>query len=100
MTVSLVQIGLFQLRRSRQYEIGKVGGVGQEEFVNDGKEIVAAQAFDNTAGVGTGRGRVGAKDVERLNRRVGGFTEQGRAKTVHVDGAARSGTAVPVLDGA
>ena len=37
MAVCFVQIGLFQLRGSRQNDVRVIGRVGQEQFMHDGK---------------------------------------------------------------
>ncbi len=83
--VGLVQVGLFELARGRQHDVGVVGRVGHEQLVDDGEEVVALQPFDDQAGVGRGGDRVGAEDEERFDRRVVDLAGQRRAEAVHVD---------------
>ncbi len=46
-TVRFMQIDLFKLAGSRQEDIRVTGGVGLEELVNDGEEVLTLQAFCN-----------------------------------------------------
>ena len=47
MTVGLDDIAVFQLRRCRQQDVGVIGGVGLELFMDDSEEVFALQAGEH-----------------------------------------------------
>src|SRR5437870_9865579 len=65
--------------------------------MHDCKEVVALEAFYNQTGVGAGRCRVGAEDVEGHDRRVSRLAEQSSTQPIHVDGPAGRRAFAPVV---
>ena len=70
MPVGIVQVGVLDLHRRREQEIGEVGGVGLEVVDDHGEEILAGESLPDPALVRRARRRIAAVDEERLHRLI------------------------------
>ena len=88
-----IHIVMLEEHGRRQDDIGEFRGLCHELFVNDQKQIVAAEALMHLVLVRTDNGRIGVLDQHRLDRRatlqVLFVAEQDRAETAHVELADR-----------
>ena len=100
--VSLVQVGLLQIRCRRQDDIGHLGRVGHEQLMDDGEQVIAGQTLMDEPGIRRHGGRVRAEHIERLDRRAGRLAGERRAEAIHVDRPggpdARRGQLLPLVD--
>src|SRR5262249_51152950 len=81
--------GLLQLRSGRQHDVRIVGRIGKKQLMYDREEIFATKSLHNESGIGTGCCWIGSKNVERFDRGMGDFSQQGRSEPVHVNGTTR-----------
>ncbi len=77
---------MLKLAGGRQDNIGITGSIGFKEFMDNGKEVVAQQTFDNFSSIRRRGDGIGVVDIERIDRRIS-FSRQKSAKTIHIQGA-------------
>jgi hypothetical protein len=87
MAVGLVDVELFHVAGGRQQDVGVVGGVGLEEVVDDGEQVVAGEAAHHLARLRGDRHRIAVVDEQRLDRRL--RVQQVVADGAHVDRSRR-----------
>ncbi|EXI68478.1 MAG: hypothetical protein AW08_01260 [Candidatus Accumulibacter adjunctus] len=87
MAVGLVDVQLFHVAARRQQDVGIVGGVGLEEVVYDGEQVVAGKPAHHLARLWGDCQRVAVVDEDRLDRRP--RVQQVVADGAHVDDARR-----------
>ena len=71
MAVGLVHVVVLELSGGRQHDIGVVGGVGEENFVHHGEQVLAPESGDHLLRVRAHRHRVVVVDIDRAHRRLG-----------------------------
>ena len=54
--------------RCRQYDVGELGGLGEEEVLDDGEALVAGQDSADSGGLGHRDGGVGGRDPQEPDR--------------------------------
>ena len=68
-SVRALQVFVLEERCRGQNDVGVVRRVGEKLFVNDRKQVRPLQSADDFVAVRANRGRIGAVDEQRLDRR-------------------------------
>jgi hypothetical protein len=76
--VGLVDVELFHVAGRRQEDVGVVGGVGLEEIMDDGEQVVAGKAAHDLGRLRRDRHRIAVVDEQRLDRRPARAADPGR----------------------
>ncbi|MNZ65081.1 hypothetical protein D3C78_832660 [compost metagenome] len=100
-TVRQVDVGMLQLRRGWQQDVGVIGGVGLEMFQHHGEQVLAGKALSDFRRLGRHRHGVRVVHDQRFDLRAElgrGLTQQVIADGAHVDGARLAARAqIPTL---
>ena len=85
MAVGLGQVGVPQLRCSRQQDVGVIGGVGLENLMDHSEQVFAQESGDDLARVGADCDRIVVVDIGGLDWWL--CSSQRVAQRREVDGA-------------
>ena len=97
MAIARMDVGLLELRRRGQQNVGVVGGVGLKDVVNDAEQILAREALDDLGRLRRDREGIRVVHVDRANRRIASIDKR-VADRRHVDRPRRAADQVGTLE--
>ncbi len=98
-TIGLVDVVVLEGGGGRQHDVREVDGVGPEELVHHGEEILAGQTRADALLIRRHRRHVGVVDEQRLHWRVESLVGEDPSDLAHVEGAGAGRGEVGALEG-